>query len=100
MPGPDRQRGGEERGRSGGFVPDPIWIGREVGTPWGGVRVVGLGFVTGGGYGSEGCGRLGRWPNGPACWAEAQWGGLSLFSFFLFIFCFLLLFLSFLFKSF
>ena len=86
-PDPDRggSEGGERGGASGGLVPDPDWIGRGERRGGGGVRVVGLGFVSGGGYGSEGCGRLGRWPNGPACWAEAQWGGLSLFS--LFFFC-------------
>ena len=91
-------------GGDGVRSPDPIWIGEEGESEWGVGRVGGLGFgFVGGGdkekWGEAGwaCGR-----KGPACWAEAQWGGLlpsffffffALFSVFFFFYIYILCFL-------
>ena len=70
-----------------GIGPDPIWIGGRGRDE--GVRGRGVGSVRVSGWSEDmGSGRLGRWSTGPACWAEAQWGGPSLFPFFCFAFSF------------
>ena len=75
--------GARGRGARGSGFPDPDPGDGSGGEASGGVVRLGFGFV--GRYGEVGGGRLGLRPEGPACWAEAQWG-LSLLPFFVCLF--------------
>ena len=78
-----RRRAREGEGRGDRDSPIQIQAMGVGGGASGGVVRLGFGFV--GGYGEVGGGRLGLRPDGPACWAEAQWG-LSLLPFFVCLF--------------